>query len=68
MSEKMKMQALTVPQVAGILSCHPETVRVLIRGGGLAAFKLGTGDKAGWRVLSKDLEEYIKSGGKNEGN
>ena len=49
---------LTTKQVAKRLQLDPETVNRYCRQGILKGFKPG-GDKSGWRVLERDLEELI---------
>lgn len=55
----MDSQALvTVDEVARRLNVHPETVRVWIRQGHLAGFRLG-GRRAGYRISERALQEFL---------
>jgi excisionase family DNA binding protein len=50
-------QALTVKDVAHALNCAEQTVRVIIKQGGIRAFRIG----GEFRVLPTDLDAYIES-------
>jgi len=49
---------LTTKQVAERLQLDPETVKRYLQKGILKGFKPG-GGKSGWRVLERDLEDFI---------
>jgi excisionase family DNA binding protein len=48
---------MTLKEVAARLRVHPETVRRLVRKGDLRAGRIGNG----YRVLERDLREYLES-------
>ena len=49
---------LTTKQVAERLQVGNEAVKRYLRSGLLKGFKPG-GDKTGWRILERDLEDFI---------
>ena len=49
---------LTTRQVAKRLQVGEEAVKRYLRSGVLKGFKPG-GDKTGWRILERDLEDFI---------
>jgi len=49
---------LTTKQVADRLQMDVETINRYCRQGIIKGFKPG-GDKSGWRILERDLEEFI---------
>lgn len=51
------MKLLTVQEVADVLKVSESTVRRLIRGGVLVAYKVG--DRGQLRVEEADLEDYV---------
>ena len=51
--------ALRVDRVAELLDCSKSKVYALIQNGHLQAIKLSEGSKAGVRVLSSSLEEFL---------
>lgn len=55
--------ALSVNRVADLLDCSKSKVYELIQRGHLEAIKLSDGSKAGIRVLSASLKEFIDSRG-----
>lgn len=54
----MAEKILTLKEVAEILKVHPESVRLLIRGGALQAARIGNG-KGLWRIRQADLDAYL---------
>lgn len=53
------IKVLTIPEVAGAMKVSESTVRRLIRGGQIPAFKIG--DRGQVRVKENELEHYIES-------
>ena len=53
------MKLLTLREVAVAMKVSESTVRRLIRGGRIAAFKVG--DRGQLRVKEHDLERYVES-------
>jgi excisionase family DNA binding protein len=51
------MQFLTVNEVAEKLQVHPRTVKRWLNDGKLKGVLLG--DRAGWRVSTKQFEEFV---------
>jgi excisionase family DNA binding protein len=51
-------EMLTVPQVAGYMQVHVETVRRWLREGQLRGVNLG--GKGGWRIRRDELERFIE--------
>lgn len=54
---------LTVPEVAGRLRVHPESVRRWVRQGRLHGVLFG-GTRTGYRIPESDVERFIATGGK----
>jgi excisionase family DNA binding protein len=52
---------LTVPQVAKLLKVRRDKVSGWIRGGELAAFDVGSGGRALYRVSQQALDEFAAS-------
>lgn len=52
----MASEYLTIPEVAGLLKVHPETVRVWLRNGVLRGVQLPNG----WRVPDDALAEFLQ--------
>lgn len=53
------MKLLTIQEVADTMKISESTIRRLIRGGRIIAFKVG--ERGQLRVEEKDLERYIES-------
>jgi len=49
-------QVYTIPEIAAILKCHQETVRLKMQKGILGGFKLGNR----WRIRESVLREYME--------
>ncbi len=50
---------MTVQDVASHLKVDPETVRRWVRNGELKVLSLGESNRAGYRILKRDLEAFI---------
>ena len=55
----MRMDLLTVPEVAEAMKVSSATVRRLIKRGLIAAYKVG--DRGQLRIKNQDVEQYIES-------
>lgn len=53
-------ETLTPEEAAAILRVNPQTVYRALRAGKLPGAKVG----AQWRILRADLEEYLRTGGR----
>lgn len=53
------MKLLTIQEVADLMKISESTVRRLIQGGQIAAFKVG--DRGQLRVEENELERYVES-------
>ncbi len=54
------LSLLTVPEVANLLHVTPEAVRLHVRQGRLAAYRIGDGKRARIRIPSASLAEYLR--------
>lgn len=58
----MEKRALTVEETAEVLSTHPETIRRMIREGGLFAVRLGSGPRSPYRVPNEEIDRFLREG------
>jgi excisionase family DNA binding protein len=56
---KVERDLLRVDEVAARLDCNPESVRRLIRRGELPAVRLGSSDRAPFRVDRGELDRWL---------
>jgi excisionase family DNA binding protein len=50
----------TVPEICELLGFHRDTVIKLIKNGNLPAFRCGTGKKSQYRIIGKNLINYME--------
>jgi DNA-binding transcriptional regulator YhcF (GntR family) len=55
----MNYKAYSIKDFAKIMDVHPNTIRKCIKETKIAAFRIGTGKKASWRILESEIERLL---------